>query len=328
MSDLLKSTLAKHKSPGNLQTRSIDVPVALLEAMAAEIFMLKDNNSSSAKNEAKFREHVMTLEGQVRSYEQSLETIQPKYMEAIRDRGVFESKLKKAKLEAKATESRFQELLSELKAAQEQIGTLKTELAESKAILVGSRDPDIAKTARLEKELEEANAKIQAQEKRVVNANNDMEYSRTAYQDASNSFVQVNQENQELKTRVAELEHLASDNIRSIHETNAKMLEVSEARQLGDARATIKERERELSVAREELRLLKNGRRETRQGSVPRSPRTSMMSPRPGRVASGATGASSRGTSPAPAYEAQGASGSGVYIAQPPSNARWPHLRD
>lgn len=324
MSDLLKSTLVKYKPPGNLQTRSIDVPVALLESMAAEILSLKENNSSFAKTEAKFREHIVTLEAQVRSYEQSIRTIEPKYKEAIGERGVFESRLQKAKLEAKATEGRFQELLSELKAAQEQVATLKTELAESKAILLGSQNPDIAKAARLEKELEEANANIQSLEKRVANANNDMEYSRTAYQDASNSFVRVNQENQELKTRVADLKHLASDNIRTIHEINAKMLEDSEARQLGEARAIIKERERELAALREELRL-KNGRRETRQGSVPRSPRTSMMSPRPGRVA---TGASSRGTSPAPAFEAQGTSGSGAYIAQPPSNARWQHLRD
>lgn len=324
MSDLLKSTLVKYKSPGNLQTRSIDVPVTLLESMAAEILSLKENNNSSAKTEAKFREHIVTLEGQIRSYEQSFQTIEPRYKEAIGDRGVFESRLQKAKLEAEATEGRFQELLSELKAAQEQVATLKTELAEAKAILLGSQNPDIAKAARLEKELEEANAKIQGLEKRVVNANNDMEYSRTAYQDASNSFVRVNQENQELKTRLAELKHLASDNIRNIHEINERMLKDSEERQLREARAIIKERERELAVVHEKLRL-KNGHRETRQGSVPRSPRTSMMSPRPGRIA---TGASSRGTSPAPASEAQGAPGSGAYIAQPPSNARWQHLRD
>ncbi|KAK1829629.1 hypothetical protein QBC39DRAFT_356038 [Podospora conica] len=318
MSDLLRSTLAKYKSPSNLQTRSVNVPVAQLEAIALEILTLKENNSSSAETEALFREHIVTLEKQVRSYEKSLKTIQPRYQEAIGDRGVFEDKFKKATLEAKAAESRCQELQSELKTANEQAAMLKTDLAESKAIQLGSSNPDIAKAARLEKELEEANAKIQTLEKRLVSASNEMEYSRTAYQDASSSFGRINQENQELKARLAELEYKASDNIRNIHKMNDKTLEDSEERQLSEFHAIIRERERELAVAREELRLLKNGRRETRQGSVPRSPRTSLMSPRPGRAA---TGAGSRGTSPAPAYETQG-------IAQPPSNARWQHLRD
>ena len=315
MSDLLRSTLARQKSPANPQTPLINISVAQLEAMALEISTLRENDSLFTKTEAKFREQVIALEGQVRSYEQSFGTIQQKYKEAIGDRGVFEAKCKKAELEVKASESRFQELWSKHDA-------LKAELAASKKLLLGSSNPEIAKTARLEKELEEASAQVQSLEKRAVIANKELEYSRIAYQDTSNLFAQVNQENQELKARIADLEHRASDNIRKIHEINAKMLKDSEERQLSEHRAIIRERERELSAAREELRVLKNGRRETRQGSVPRSPRTSMMSPRPGRVVAGA---SSRGTSPAPAYETQGTP---VYLEKPPSTARWPHLRD
>lgn len=107
-------------------------------------------------------------------------------------------------------------------------------------------------------------------------------------------------------------------------------------RQLDELQATLENRERELDRAKEELRLLKSGRRETRQGSVPRSPRTTgLMSPRPGRAVggggTGAGGAGSRGTSPAPAVSSSDSSTPvpGMTFFSPTANGgRWGHLRD
>lgn len=147
-----------------------------------------------------------------------------------------------------------------------------------------------------EKLLQDSRDQIERLEKRLATSHTTEEYIRQSYQDASSTVTSMRSENEELKRQNADLQQKASDNHTKIHEINKQNMAKQFARQIAELQARLNQREAELDRTREELRQIRNGRRETRQVSVPRSPRTGMMSPRPPRVA----GSVSRGASPAP----------------------------
>lgn len=278
------------------------------------------------------REHFTSLESQLRSHERTVQTLQPRFMEALRDRGTFEKECQKAVEKANAATERLAAKNAEIEALKEKNKVLESKLAEANDALANSTVPEIAKLAQAEKDRQEALAAMEKLEKKIRGVQNEADYSRKAYQDASNAHTELSKENQELKAQVAELGRRASENLLKIHQIHAQN-EVNEIlRHLDEVQALRENRERELERAKEELKYLKNGRRETRQGSVPRSPRTGVMSPRPAR---GMGGPGSRGTSPAPmSSDGPGVGGGGAPVPgmtffPPVGNAgRWGHLRD
>lgn len=299
MSDLLKRTLASF-SQKDAATELVEVSVKQLESMAAKIADLEDRLATQSTGDRKLREHMKSMENQLRSHERTEKRISAKYKAALGDRGTYEHQRKLAEEKANKAQNLLDATKSDSDTLRKQVKDLESQLSESRAALESSANPDIAETARLERELQEARAKIQTVEKKVANAERDTDYSRKAYQDASNAHSLLSQENQELRERIEILERKARDNIVKINEINARNQDNAELRQTDELRAVLRDRERELSLARDELRHLKNGRRETRQASVPRSPRTTgVMSPRPTR----GVGGGSRGTSPAPTHD-------------------------
>ncbi|KAK3680634.1 hypothetical protein B0T22DRAFT_382286 [Podospora appendiculata] len=331
MSHLLRATLASVPTAGTGSEQLIEVPAPQLESMAAKIAELKARLNSKTRNESTLQELAKSLESQVRSYETSMKSIQPKYSEALGDRSAFEQESKKAVDEATAAKKRLEATKAELDTVKEQQKTLEAKLTAATIALANSGIPELTKYAETEQELKAAQDKIRSLEKKNASLLNETEYSRTAYQDASNANSELRAENQELSKKVAELQKLANANLLMIHRVNAEKERDATYRQVEDLTTIIADRERELERAREELRHLKNGRRETRQGSVPRSPRTGVMSPRPGR---GMGGAGSRGTSPAAGFDAATASAAAAQVPgmtffnQPAEKVRWGHLRD
>ncbi|KAH6850777.1 hypothetical protein B0I37DRAFT_324150, partial [Chaetomium sp. MPI-CAGE-AT-0009] len=295
MTDLLRQTLTNHAVNGPA-TQVVEIPVEQLEKMSAKIAELERRLATQGAIEAKTREHCTSLELQLRSHERTIQSLEPKYMDALRDRHTFEKQCKQAVEAAGAATDRLEAQKAEIEALREKNKLLESKLAEARDTLANSTVPEIARVAQAEKDRDEALATVQKLEKKVQGVQNEAEYSRKAYQDASNAHTGLNQENQELKSQVTELKRRASDNLRKIHQMHAQneMTEVN--RQIDELQATLDNRERELERAKEELKILRSGRRETRQASVPRSPRMGVLSPRPAR----GVGASSRGTSPAP----------------------------
>ena len=265
---------------------------------------------------------MSTLESQFRSHERTIETIQPRYMDALRDRAAYEKECKAAVEKEKAATER-------LEAQKAEVDLLKSKLADANAAMANSSNPDLAKLAQTEKERDDALTNIDKLNKKVRAAQNDLEYSRKAYQDASNAHTELSTENKDLKTRVADLEKRASDNLLKIHQLHSRNELAAVNAQIDELQAMLENRERELDRALQELRALKNGRRETRGSSVPRSPRTAaVMSPRTGRGAVGGTG--SRGTSPAAGGLSSDASTPvpGMTYFPGGGGGRWGHLRD
>ncbi|KAK4127661.1 hypothetical protein N657DRAFT_653819 [Parathielavia appendiculata] len=327
MTDLLKQTLTNHMVQTKAITQVIiDVPVEQLEMMSSRIAELEAQLAAKTAIEAKLRERFTSLESQLRSHERTVQTLQPKYMEALRDRSTFEKQCQKAV-------ERFEAQRAEVEALREKNKVLESKLAEVNDALANSTIPEVAKLAQAEKQRDETIASVEKLEKKIRSLQNEVEYSRKAYQDASNSYTELSQENQELKKRVADLETRAGENVFKIHQLHAQNEAKEVSKQIDELQALLQSRERELERAKEELRLLKNGRRETRQASVPRSPRTGVMSPRPNRVVGGA---GSRGTSPAPfaSSDGPGVGGGGTpvpgmaFLPAAGNGGRWGHLRD
>ncbi|KAJ4420418.1 hypothetical protein N0V85_000586 [Neurospora sp. IMI 360204] len=327
MTDLLRSTLEKY--PGRPATQFMEVSVEQLEALAFKIFELESDLEREVSDENRTRLLARNLGVELASYKRTVEVLQPKYTEALHDRSTFEKTCKKAVDENVAAQKRLEASKHDLDTAKAEAKALEAKLAAANSQFANSSNPDLSRLARAEQELEDTQTKLAALEKRMATTTNEMEYSRSAYQNASNAHTELNNENQALKRKIEELQRKADENVVRVNQINSDQEKKFLGKQNDEYRAMIRDRERELENARAELRHLKSGRRETRQASVPRSPRTTtgIMSPRTTvgrRNANTDTAASSRGNSPAPGNASDGnGNGGGMSF-----NPRWGHLRD
>ena len=169
----------------------------------------------------------------------------------------------------------------------------------------------------------------------------DADYNKNLFNQASSRAAELAAENRGFERKIEELQRKADHNIIAVNKTQSRSEGSTLAQQITEYKTTIREREAELNRVREELRSLRSGRRETRQSSVPRSPRmnalSSVMSPRNGTRGPSAMGgpSSSRGGSPQPpsaVFDGAASSGNGIQNAallnQSPAGARLAHLRE
>ncbi|PNY26077.1 Uncharacterized protein TCAP_03986 [Tolypocladium capitatum] len=295
----------------------VKVSLAVLQALAekhAEYKRQIADNDIGAEYEAV----ISGLENRLKEYERTSSKMYASLRKSLEDRSKFEAEKLKAEADRRAAANLA---LRDNDKAQKRIAELESAVAR----LTASPDGSEEKTplAKSEKLLKEAQDKVQMLEKRLENAHKDGEYVRNLYQEASTSASAFRAENNELKEQNDDFQKKTPDSLASVHRIQAESETHQYLRQIQELKAQVREREMELDRARDELRQLKNGRRETRQVSVPRSPRMGMMSPRPGRAYGGSA---SRGTSPAAAADA--AAGMQFMSAQQPGNGRWNHLRD
>jgi chromosome segregation ATPase len=310
MSDLLKETLSSYTPRPGGSSQTVEVTIDQLEWMAAKISRLEDDLQSRNEVDERLREIIKRNESQIKSYQKTIKTLQPKWMQAVSDRGVYE-------LETKAAVQRAAKLEEELEKSRAETRALAEKLA-----------------AQTPADLEEAQAKRDSLEKKLKNTTNDLDYLRSRYQAASSSAAELASENTDLKAQIKHLEQKSSDATIRLHEINHKNMVEDQQRRIDDLQAIISQREQQLDRAETELRALKNGRRETRASSVPRSPRLNVMSPRTRGGGGGNGGNTSRGTSPAPfdgSSTPSSAAGPvpGMTFYQPPgSHPRFSHLRE
>ena len=225
--------------------------------------------------------------------------MQPRYQEALNDRGRFEHEVNEATSRANSLQQRLDARVADLTKLKEEKANIDSELAATRAELISSAIPEVAELNRMRNEVTKAQAESERQQKRVSSMQNELEYMRTNYQNASTAAGEAVSELNEVKAELIAAQHKASENARRIHEVQASSEIKQHLAQIKELGAEKAEAERELEKKSDELKAVLNGRRATRGTSVPRSPRMGTMSPgsRPmARVLS----VSSRGTSPAP----------------------------
>jgi len=305
-----------------------------METDSGQVVKLEARLKDREELEDRWKSSIRGLEAQLKSYQKSVRKIQPKYMEALRDRGVFEAKHDDAVKAANAAKAELESSKAKAAKLKEEKGAVEQKLKEANAALMASEIPEVARLAKMEDDLRLGQEKADKLASKVSSQRQEMEFFQKAYQDASQEVTNLRGETAEQQRRITVLERKASDNLVEVHRINREGQLAAMHQLLMEARTTVQDRERELERAREEARSARNGRRETRQQSVPRSPRLGgggggVMSPRhPPR------GPGSRGTSPGASTAYDGAAGSnphpfpGMGYIHPQSGGRYAHLRD
>ncbi|KAH6655363.1 hypothetical protein BKA67DRAFT_560451 [Truncatella angustata] len=313
----------------------VQISVAKAESLAAKMARLEAELEKTRAQRDQFRELADRSKLEVDSWTSSLNRIQPKYMAALRDRGIFQKERDVAVKRQQEVVNLLQSTKDQLTATTKGNADLRTKLSEAQESLLNCSNPELARLVHMEQEVEETRAKFAELDNKAVLANKDRDYAYAQYQQASQGALDLKKDNDELQRQVVELMRKADDNIVKIHDIQRDN-ETRELVRLLDLQKTIvRDRENELSQARLQLASLKNGRRETRQSSVPRSPRLNVSSPRnQGRRAATetATGTTSRQSSPAAmsTFEVGGnlMPGIGSLFAGQQGNGRFAHLRD
>ena len=301
---------------------------------------------STRKQSQRFRDLSDRSQKEVQSWTASVNSLQPKFMAALRDRGTMKKERDASRRELESLTSRFNLKTKEETKLAEEIAELKRKLAEARGILMSSENPDIASMTRMRQEFEEVQEKNAELEKKATIVQENLDFVRERYQQASNSGAGLSVEKTDLERRIEALDRKADENVFRINQMQAQSESRELARLLREQKQIVRDREAELNRVKEQLGALRSGRRETRQSSVPRSPRLGnlgVLSPRnaTGRGANqasnnsnNASGAASRGTSPtaAGALDAVTGSGSGApghgLFGQNTGNGRYAHLRD
>lgn len=303
---------------GEAQIKDTDaktlVPLSALQALAEKVAEL-ERQREFADAEAEYKSAIEGLSKRVKEYERTSSKIYKAHRMALQDRSKYEASAKSAEAALLKAKEQTQK---DADKAQAKITELEEQIARLVAPQDGSEDSPLAVSEKL---LKEAQANAKRLEERVKLAQNEAEYARVLYQDGSADAATVRGENIDLKKENEELKQKNSDSLASVHKINAEASIAEYLSQIKALAAQLRDRESEVDRVRDELRQLRSVRRDTRQSSVPRSPRMGMMSPRPARA--NPTSAS-RGTSPAPLPGIEG----GPPSTSAPPNARWNHLRD
>ncbi|KAG6235117.1 hypothetical protein E4U25_005231 [Claviceps purpurea] len=286
-------------------TGVVSVPVAVLQALAEQVSELR-RKVDTADTDTLYKSLISALDTRIREYERTSAKIYSSHRAALEDRSTFERQAQTAEAALQTAKEASQKHTEK---SQKKIAGLEATITRLTAGPDASKETPLSKTQKL---LEEAQEKAQTLERRLEIANKDADYARSLYQDATATSGALRGENASLKEQVTDLARKTEDTLGKVHAIQADTAIKHHLVQISDLKSQLRERDLELEHTKDELRLLKRARRETRQVSVPRSPRLGMMSPRTGRVSYGGAGegaSASRGGSPA--------------------NGRWKnHLRD
>ncbi|KAK7954344.1 hypothetical protein PG996_015228 [Apiospora saccharicola] len=334
ISDSLRSMIGDD-SLVHSEKPTMPMSVERMEAIAAKVAKLEADLVGMRTQRDEFRDLSDRSKKEVDSWDAWVKRMQPRYMAAMRDRGIMKKDRDDARNEAKTLSFKLSQATKENTTLTTANTELKEKLGEATTSLLNSDNPETAKIAKLEKDLQEATDKLASLEKRLALRDNDYCYLQDRYQEASESAAGLANEKLALERRNEELARKADNNILLINQTQSRNENKELSRQVKEQRTIVREREMELGRVREQLAAYKNTRRETRQSPVPRSPRLGVLSPRNAGGSrahshSAVMGTGSRGTSPAApsgAYEGGGGNGP-QFFGQNGGNGRYSHLRE
>lgn len=167
---------------------------------------------------------------------------------------------------------------------------MQDELNAARTALTGSDIPQVADLAKKDEEIRTLRETIAKQEKKIADADNNVEFVKQQYQQASTAALTASSELEAKDEIIADLTRKADDNRVICAQAQAASEKEESDQRISELEALLQDREDELARKREELKV-RGTRREMRGGSVPRSP-AMVASPR-------VTGSRSRAGSPA-----------------------------
>ncbi|KAG0646630.1 Histone deacetylase complex 1 subunit 3, partial [Hyphodiscus hymeniophilus] len=226
--------------------------VALLEKLTNLQIQLREKEST----EVELREMNQRLDARCQDYEKSIAKIQPKYQEALNDRGQAAHDIQESMTRETSMRQKFDARTAELTRLKEQKALADTELAAARTALLNSSIPEVAELQKLKSELAAARADIEKAQKKIASGQNDMEFMRTNYQTASSAAAEMRNELDELKSQNAILARKASDNAVEIHRIQSESTTKQYLQLISNLEVEKAAMERELEKKSEELKSL------------------------------------------------------------------------
>lgn len=234
------------------------------------------------------------LERQCKDFRSSMDTIGPKYQEALNERGRYEHECTMAEQREAKLQKQLIKKDADISKLRDQESFLESELDTARNSLSNSSNPNVAGFEALRKELAQSKAETALIQKRLTNQSDTLNYAQDAYRLASDAAAESARERDALLAEVTLFREKANANIVAVHQIQTASTESELLARNSQLKARIAEAERELEKKDAELKALSNGRRGTRGTSVPRSP-----GPAARPIGRAIAGARSRGTSPA-----------------------------
>lgn len=241
--------------------------------------------------ESWFRRQMANRDDEIKAKDNLLAAESNRVAELQKTMGELEYRFEEQSKEFRGTTSKIEELEKSLDAVRKRkesrettITTLKESMEKVKEELTGARDrlaaseiPEIAEMEKVRREREAAEEKARKANKRAEDFDQMIGYLRHEYDQATARVYELNQENEEFRTRVQKLEKTASGEITKAREMNLDSNTKYLQQQNIALKAIVEERERVIKRKDEELKQRRNAMA-TRGGSVPRSPRVGPMS--------------------------------------------------
>ena len=175
----------------------------------------------------------------------------------------------------------------------EQVAQLKTELNTAREELKESTVPELAALEAARSQAREAAAKAVSFGKQLENKNQDFEFTRQQYQQASTRAAELGQQNMELEAQVDVLKVQASEETRRLREINLVQATKQDLERIDQLEQEKKGMEKILKKMREDMEVFRKGRGVQTRGSSVQPPGS------PGMVG---VGTRSRQGSPAPGH--------------------------
>ncbi|CZR56735.1 uncharacterized protein PAC_06624 [Phialocephala subalpina] len=271
----------------------------LLQKIKDLEIQLRNKDSS----EAQLRRLYNESEIRAKDLETSIANIQPKYQEALNDRGNFEHEFNQSLIRETETRKRLDAKDAKISELKEKNTAMALELSTAQKALSESTIPEVAELSKMKQEVTKVKAEKERLEKRLANMQNELEYMRSNYQTSSTAASEAVMEARDLKSANADLQAKADANTVRIHEIQRDEDIASYLASIKKLKGEKEDLERLCEKLNDELTTWKNKRPTRGTSQVPNSPRPNAgtMSPNPRqRVFRGNFGNTSRSNSPGP----------------------------
>ncbi|RFN45911.1 hypothetical protein FIE12Z_9833 [Fusarium flagelliforme] len=246
------------RGEANNRAATTTVPVAVLDSLREQADEYKRKVSLAGEVEIELKSHINRLDKENKDYRKMSSKIGQSNRAAIEDRTVFEKKRTEAEAAAQSAKV----------AAQKEGEKYKQQIKELESTI--SRLKEIPGAAEREDAFATVQKQLRTTEDKLKSALADVDFMRSRYQDVDSKASQLSNEVNALRIQNGQLQQKASTNLVAAQAQQASNERQAMSQQIASLRAQLQQKDTELAAAHQKINSFG---RNTRGGSMPRSPR-------------------------------------------------------
>lgn len=262
-------SVACNKSNNGADIHSRDYISLLLQKLNSLEIQLRKRD----EREIELDQTNLELEVRCLDFESSIKLIQPKYQEAINDRGLFENEKELALGRERSLQQALESKEKQLAKTQEENINILKELKTAQEALSNSKIPEVAELQKMRLEIIVLKAENERLQKQIKLKDSDYDYMQTNYQKVSTSAASLAQQIQCQENEIKALKIKAGENAIRINQIQSENAVNDLQLMIRGLRAEKIELELHVEKLSEQYNAIMCGHPNTRGSSVPRSPR-------------------------------------------------------